>query len=151
MKDNESKKTISPCVDWVIHLVANGAACEKCGKTDSGFIPYTCNAHSHGMEAYNHPDFQLVLAYTPKEIMRIINTLGLRVQAGEKFHAGDLITGIYDDCCVRLDEFEESGRTVLRVIVPDKNNLFPEDEKCDELYKLQALPTDALSRGESVC
>lgn len=130
-------------VDWIIHLVANGA-CDGCGKSETGFLPYMCNAHTHGMERYGHPDFQMVLRVSDREIMRILNTLGLRVQAGERFLPGDLVSGIYEDCDVRLDEFEETGRNVLRVIIPDKNNIFPEDKDCMPPYCLQLLETDAL-------
>ena len=98
------------------------------------------------MEKYQHPDFQLVLNLPPVEIGRILNTLGLRVQAGEKFKAGDMVSGIYTDCNIRLDAFEETGRTVLRVIIPDKNNIFPEDEHCTPAYRLQLLKTDELYR-----
>ena len=51
-------------IDWIIHLVANGA-CDECGKEEKGFLPYTCNAHTHGMEKYDHPDFQVVLSLPP--------------------------------------------------------------------------------------
>ena len=27
-------------IDWIIHLVANGA-CDECGKEEKGFLPYT--------------------------------------------------------------------------------------------------------------
>lgn len=131
-------------IDWVIHLCANGVPCEECGKVETGFLPQTCNAHTHGMEKYHHKDFQLVLALPVKEIARILNTMGLRVQAGERFHDGDLVSGIYEDCDIRLDEYEETGRTVLRVIIPDKYNVFPEDERCMPVYRAQLLETDAL-------
>lgn len=26
-------------IDWIIHLVANGA-CDECGKEEKGFLPY---------------------------------------------------------------------------------------------------------------
>ena len=52
-------------IDWIIHLVANGA-CDECGKEEKGFLPYTCNAHTHGMEKYDHPDFQVVLSLPPR-------------------------------------------------------------------------------------
>lgn len=130
-------------VDWIIHLVANGA-CDECGKTETGFLPYLCNAHTHGMEKYGHTDFQMVLRTSNQEIARILNTLGLRVQAGERFHAGDFVSGIYEDCDVRLDVFEETGRQVLRVIIPDKYNVFPEDERCMAPYNLQLLDTENL-------
>lgn len=133
-------------INWIIHLVANGA-CDNCGKMESRFLPYLCNAHTHGMEQYGHPDFQLVLFLPQAEIGRILNTLGLRVQSGERFHAGDMVSGIYEDCDIRLDEYEETGRKVLRVIIPDKYNVFPEDEHCMEPYNLQMLDTEALYIG----
>ena len=95
-------------IEWIIHLCANGN-CDECGKREEGFLPYTCNAHTHGMEKYGHMDFQLVLKTHP-------------------------------------DEFEETGRTVLRIIIPDDENRFPEDEKCMEVYRLQLLETDELWR-----
>lgn len=52
-----------------------------------------CNAHTHGLERYGHLDFQMVLLPT-EEIGRILNTLGLRVQSGERFRSGDMVSGI---------------------------------------------------------
>lgn len=129
--------------DWIIHVVANGA-CDDCGKEETSFLPYTCNAHTHGMEKYLHPDFQMVLFLPVHEIGRILNTMGERVRNGERFKAGDLVSGIYEDCMVRLDAFEETERTVLRVIIPDKYGLFPENPQCMDIYNLQKLPTDML-------
>jgi hypothetical protein len=134
---------MKPKIDWIIHMVTNGA-CDECGKAEDSLLPYACNAHTHGMERYGHLDFQLVLALPPKEIMRILNTMELRVQAGERFKAGDMVAGIYEDCDVRLDEFEETGRRVLRVVIPDKYNIFPENEHCMDTYRLQLLETEAL-------
>ena len=130
-------------IDWVIHLVANGA-CDECGEIETGFLPYMCNAHTHGLERYGHLDFQMVLFLPTEEIGRIFNTLGLRVQSGERFRSGDMVSGIYEDCDVRLDEYEETGRKVLRVIIPDANNIFPEEGDCMLPYCLQFLKTDEL-------
>lgn len=88
----------------------------------------------------------MTIAYPHKEICRILNTLGLRVQAGEHFKDGDMVSGIYEDCDVRLTEFEETGRMVLRVIIPDKHNRFPEDAGCDVRYTLQIFTTDFIYR-----
>lgn len=129
--------------NWVIHLVAN-TVCDECGKEENGFLPYACNAHTHDMEQYDHPDFQLVLLLPRQEICRILNTMGMRVRSGERFKAGDYVSGIYDDCQIRLDAFEETGRTVLRVIIPDKYGKFPEEANCMDSYKLQQLPTESL-------
>lgn len=132
-------------LDWIIHAVSNGIPCADCGKTENSFIPGACNFHTHGLEKYGHPDLQIVIEYPPQEIARILNTIGLRIQDGARFAAGDLIKGIYEDCDVRLDTFEETGRNVLRVIIPDKFNRFPEDPICEYPYNLQAFPTDMLS------
>ncbi len=133
-------------IDWIIHCCANGVVCDGCNKIETGFLKNTCNAHTHGMEKYHHMDFQMVLFLPPEEIGRILNTLGLRVQAGERFHDGDLVSGIYEDCNIGLNEYEETGRTVLRVIIPDKFNIFPEDARCMPVYRLQLLTTEGLCR-----
>ena len=130
-------------IDWTIHLVTN-CECDECGNSENSFLPNVCNAHTHGMEKYEHQDFQLVLRLPPNEIGRILNTFGLRVQAGEKFKNGDLVSGIYEDCNVKLQEFEETGRKVLRVMIPDANNIFPEKNECNEVYRMQLLETNAL-------
>ncbi len=133
---------MKPRIDWIIHGCANGVVCEYFGETENGFLPDACNFHTHGMEKYSHLDFQMTLAYPPQELCRILNTMGLRVQAGERFKNGDMVSGIYEDCDVRLTEFEETGRKVLRIIVPDKHNRFPEDSECETPYQLQSLATE---------
>ena len=136
-------------IDWIIHLVANGA-CDECGKEGTGFLPYACNAHTHGMEKYGHLDFQIVLSLPPREIARILNTLGCRVQDGERFCHGRYVSGIYADCDIRLDEFQETGRKVLRVIIPDRHYRFPEDPQCEEPYRLQSMGTEDLHLKEGM-
>lgn len=131
-------------IDWIIHLVVNGVACADCGKRHYEFLPYTCNVHTHGMEKYGHLDFQIVLELSQKMQMYILNTLGLRVQAGEKFKAGDIVSGICQGYDLKLVEMQEAERTVLRVLIPDEAHKFPDDEGCDALYTLQSLPTEEL-------
>ena len=48
---------MKPNIDWVIHGCGNGVVCEIDGKTENGFMPGTCNFHTHGMERYNHQVF----------------------------------------------------------------------------------------------
>lgn len=135
--------------DWVIHLCTNGV-CDHCGETETGFHQYICNAHTHGMDKYSHLDFQLVLNFPPEEIGRILNTMGYRVRHGERFKNGDLISGIYEDCDVCLTTFDEDGRKVLRVIIPDKHNRFPEDEGCDYPYIMQGVDEEHLYHKEGI-
>jgi hypothetical protein len=92
------------------------------------------------MEQHGHLDFQLLLNPEASEIGRLLNTMGKRVHDGEKFSHGDMVTGLYSDCSVRLDEVTETGRRVLRLIIPDAENRFPEDPLCQAPYKHQTLP-----------
>lgn len=133
-------------IDWIIHIVANGMRCQDCGKIENPFPQYICNAHTHGMAKYGHQDFQLVIHMPPQDMGYVLNTLGLRVQAGERYQSGDLVEGIFEDCSIRLDEVEECGRKVLRVIIPDSHNRFPEDPECDYPYSFQLIPTDELGQ-----
>lgn len=129
-------------IDWIIHLVANGVTCEECGEVENSFIPGCCNAHTHGMEKYGHQDFQLVLALPPQEIGRILNTFGRAVQNGSKFYNGQFVNGIYEDCAVQLLEFDEGDRRVLRVIIPDRHNVFPYESECEFPYAMQLMKTE---------
>lgn len=131
-------------VDWIIHIVGNGIICEECGDVERGFKENLCNAHTHGMSRYSHPDFQMVLATAPHEIGRILNSFGLMVQNGYRFTDGEYVTGIYEDCAVRVQMFWETDREVFRVIIPDRNNIFPEDPNCEEPYCYQLLKTSEL-------
>ena len=89
------------------------------------------------MERYQHPDFQVVLNFPPEHIAYLLNSMGLRVQKGEHFTAGTFVNGLYSDCPIRLDQFRETGRDVLRLIIPDRHNRFPEDAACEPKYKVQ--------------
>ena len=48
---------------------------------------------------------------------------------------------------VRMKEFTECERKVLRVIIPDKHNRFPEDNECTYPHIVQLLETEQLMRG----
>ena len=131
--------------DWRIHVAKNGCVCQcGCGKIIDDLLPGACNARTVGMEKYNHLDFQFVLDVPVEVIGWILNNMCYRVQAGEVFHAGDMVDGLFQDYDVRLDEFMEDNITMLRVIIPDDNHLFPEDEQCMDLYKIQSLQTKDL-------
>ena len=135
---------MQPIVDWIIHCCRNGVECAECGDVETGFLDNACNAHTHGMEKYGHLDFQLVLALPDREIGRILNTFGLMVQQGRKFSPGDTVSGIYEDCDVRLELFKECNRDILRVVIPDKHNIFPDNQECEYPYTLQKYDTDML-------
>ncbi len=130
--------------DWIIHLVGNGVCCDECGEIEQPFPDHICNAHTHGMARYDHMDFQMVLQASPQIIGYVLNTLGARVRSSERFKAGDMVDRIFEDCQVRLDEFQECNRTVLRVIIPDGQNRFPEDKHRKYPYSFQTFTQEML-------
>lgn len=125
-------------IDWVIHVVMNGVECQDCNKVENSFPAFMCNVHTHGMEKYNHLDFQIVLALNPQITGIILNNMGLRVQAGETFKSGEVLSDVLaDGYKVRLIETEETGRRVLRLLLPDENNNLPGDADCSYPYSEQ--------------
>lgn len=140
----KEKSNMKSNYNWQIHSIKNGCKCENDYDYIFDMIPGAANFYTHGLEQYDHPDFQLVLDYELETAADILNALGERVRNGEKFNAGDYVKGIFEDCDVRLDVFEESGRDVLRVIVPDSNNIFPDEEGCSSSFCHQMLPTEEL-------
>ena len=130
---NKNKKEI----DWIVHYV--------CGGDDTlRFKPYLANIHTHGMrELYNHPEFQIVLMMEYKHALYILNKLGCMVRDGRRFKVGDKVSGL--GCCdLPLFEATDNGRPVLRVIIPDKQFLLPDNEKCEFPYNLKHLSTEDL-------
>ena len=57
-----------------------------------------------------------------------------------------MVSGIFTDCDVMLKSFYETGRKVLRVIIPDSDNRFPDNPTCEEIYVLQLKETEDLCR-----
>lgn len=95
------------------------------------------NSISIGLEAFGHPNFQVVLNLSIPDVVMILAGLCGRVEDGERFEAGQMVEDIFTDCKIRLDAHKDGGQDVLRVIIPDKNNLFPEDPDCEQPYTYQ--------------
>lgn len=136
-------------IDWKIVYVSNEYTCEVCGKKEQHYVDYICNAYTSGLqENYGHQEIRIILDMGPQEIARILNTIGMRIRDGETFKPGDMISGIYLDCDLRVDSIDEEDDTIsaLRLIIPDSKNRFPEDELCDEIYALQKYKLKDLVR-----
>lgn len=131
-------------VDWIIALECNGCKCDVCGITEYKFFDGFCNAYTYGMFKYGHPEFQLVLHMEHKMILYTLNMLGLHVQAGKVFKDGDIIEDLFEGYNALLKEIEYNGEKMLRVIVPDENHKFPDDEDCHPHYRHQVLPIEDL-------
>ena len=94
--------------DWIWHYVSNNAVCQECGETEHGLPEYICDAHTHGMNKYGHLEFQVVVDYGPREIGRLLNEMGFKVQNGERFKDGDEIEGLYFDCNIYLRQVTDA-------------------------------------------
>lgn len=136
-------------IDWIVLLECNGHKCDVCGEIEYNFIDGFCNAHTFGMYKYGHSEFQLVLCMDDKMILYTLNMLGLRVQAGEVFKDGDIIKDLFEGYNALLKEFEYNGQKMLRVIIPDVNHNFPNDDGCQLEYTYQALPIEDLYKKDA--
>ena len=143
--ENYTTHRISNKINWIVHYVSD-CHCEICSRDNAPhFIPNLCNVHTHGMrELYGHPEFQFVLNIGSDKVLPILNTLGLMVQDGKRFKAGDTVSGVLLDRDIRLFEATNNGKKILRVIIPDQHNHFPDDEDCEDIFKLQLLRTEDL-------
>ena len=113
--------------NWVIHYILGDYELK-------GLV----NIHTHGMERYDHLDFQLVLPLGKQEAASLLNTICIEVQNGRRFQPGCYSGEIYT-CDFRLELHRETGRDVLRLIFPDEKMRFPEHPRCDRPYIFQNI------------
>lgn len=91
----------------------------------------TINVHTHGLENFQHENFQIVLNLPQAVCQNILKNFVDRVKDGEKFKSDDVVENIIKSPYkVRLTTAVESGRNVLRIILPDKDgNLSQETQE----------------------
>jgi hypothetical protein len=88
------------------------------------------NAHTHGLsDTFAHPDLQIVFPVEEQLAGEIFEPFVCEIRQGKKFNSGDRVPFPFND------EFEfllvdaiESGRPVLRIIIPDNNGRLAKDE-----------------------
>lgn len=96
------------------------------------------NFHTHGFrKTWGHDDFQIVALLPPNVANNLFWNFANRVKAGEHFADGGRVDKIVNNYDVLLKKAREGGRDVLRIIIPDKNGLFPEDPGVDRYYGMQ--------------
>lgn len=95
------------------------------------------NIHTHGLaENLNHIDLQIVLKLDEDLVQMLLNTIIDNIAEGYKYREGRS-NQVIDSIEVEFKLFEESDRKVLRVILPDEQGRFPNDEGCQEPYNKQ--------------
>ncbi|MEH6942586.1 DUF4262 domain-containing protein [Bacillus sp. JJ722] len=95
------------------------------------------NIHTHGLaENLNHFDLQIVLKLDEELVQMLFNTIIENIAEGYKYREGRS-NQVIDGIEVEFKVFEEDDRKVLRLILPDEEGRFPNDEGCQEPYNKQ--------------
>lgn len=84
--------------------------------------PLGFNAHTHGFElTWNHPDLQIVFPVDGQVAMGLFWAAVAHIKEGSVFSDGDVVARIAgNEYKVKFVKVQESGRDVLRMILPDK-------------------------------
>lgn len=122
---------------WIVHYSTNETNKKAEVPSEKWYPQYICNAHTHGLAAFHHKDFQLVLDIGPSSTAFVLNALAERVRNGETFSDGEIVSGVYPDCDVKLAVAQEGNRDVFRVLIPDEENRYPGEEGCGYPYSEQ--------------
>lgn len=102
-------------------------------------------ANTHGLEElYGHMEFELVISMPAAYAAQILNLFGERVRDEAVFEDREVVEGILKRFPVHLKRMSSYEKTRLRVIVPDANGRWPEDEGCEPPYSLQIMSLEAL-------
>ena len=129
--NRESMETLG----WYAHCVPSG---------DN--TPYGYNYHTHGMEhSFKHPNIQIVLPIDFVAAHNIAYAIVEKIRKGVRFEANIDYKGIMEnDYLIRFIDAKECGRSVLRLLIPDKNGKY-EGEFAAQLTMLDSndgLPDD---------
>ena len=113
---------------WIVHFVP-----------DDEQSPTGTNIHTHGLqENFGHPDFQLIVPLPQKMAHNILINLADRVKAGEVFTDGQVVTGVIRGFEVKMVTATETGRVVLRVVIPAKDGKLDREEMSEPWVKQYA-------------
>ena len=104
--------------------------------------PTGFNVHTHGfMESWNHPDIQIVLPMTEDMLKLTIKEIAERVKHGAKFRPGDRAENIIKGATVKFIHAVEDNRSVLRVILPDRQGKL-DKEAMEDRFQIQYEKTN---------
>lgn len=127
--------------EWTAHLVMFSE------EDENQFNRYLCDCHTHGLDKFDSLEIQVVLKVKKEIITHIIATVSAMIECGVHLQDGDLIEQVLS-CPVRIRKNEDLyGNEILRIVLPDENMKFPEDEGCDKNFIFQSLTTRTITYG----
>lgn len=128
---NEMKRQQSVALEeygWFAHYVLD----------HNGDLDGMANLHTHGIwENFGHRDLQVVLPIQPEVVHGVFANIVAQIQKGRFFQTDKPESKVLENFEVHFREFEEHGRKVLRLILPDPSGKFPWDEGCESPYSRQ--------------
>ena len=115
-------------MDWQIDCVVS----------EDNIFPGMIDAHTHGLNKHGLPELQFTLAYDPKTIGYIINTVAEKlIEGGEKPTERQVIEGVFKDGALLRLHYVTEDRNLVRIVIQDNTFRFPENS-IEYPYNLQA-------------
>lgn len=127
----EKERKMMEDYGYFVHLVYETEAKEMGG---------LCNVHTHGLEeSFGHKDLQIILPLPPQQNHGLINSIVQQIINDKRTFEPNVEQEkvLVGEFKVMFKEFQEGGRTVLRLLLPDPKGYLPTDDKCDDMYKRQ--------------
>lgn len=111
---------------------------------DDPATPYGVNAHTHGLPmTFKHPDIQIVMPLPPELVHCVFSSAIELIKGGVRFeHLSPSHAGILKSYLVRFIKAQESGRDVLRMILPDKHGCIYPPHMDEDWVRQFELPAD---------
>lgn len=96
------------------------------------------NCHTHGVwENFGHRDLQIVLPIQPEVAHGLFTTVVEQVKKGRIFKTDTAEDKVINNLDVHFREYEDQGRKLLRIILPDPTGKFPWEVGCENPYNRQ--------------
>lgn len=115
---------------WIIHYICD------CGRT---------KFHTHGLCKFGSLEIELNLPLVMEQGGLFVNLIAQSIADGQRYQSGDRVERVFNLPFYVLETDAiggNPGERVLRVILPDKEVLYPWDNGCEDFYRVQ------LSDGE---
>jgi len=100
--------------------------------------------HTHGLEQSQggHYDLEITLPVSGEDAAEVISNVVDKIKKGKEFRDGDIVSGILVGYDVKFVKRKESGRDILRILLPDRDGRYPEHADCDPRFSEQDLFID---------
>lgn len=109
------------------------------------FLPNTCLAQTNGLKsATGHDELQMVVLLDPATITGMMNCIITMIVQGVQIGPGVRVGGILQDQDIRFVNVDYKGQQYCRLVIPDSNNRWPDDELCEVPYRYQILPVEQI-------